>query len=438
MDIDNINSRMNNYDNSIQKTLENVNFHKMQPNQVDINPVVIFRDIFQDCKYPTEMSIPIKMGLPESFVNEIKELFDFKSIWKSFELDYEVKKMPRMASELLVNDTFMIKILFADAFSNSTNSTYQNFIEKQRRNNPSSILKAKKRSGEIIELVGYISSVTIYFNPNIDLNAHKKFLIWLESYYQNEDVHTGYDLGRSSISMLVKEGNDTYFRDFSVKNDSNLDNAEIVYGEGFLDFNSELLDRLEKEKKGLVLFHGAPGTGKTYYIRNLLKDLASKNKRVIYIPPSLVEYMMEPSMLNFIINDITENEEDTILLIEDAEPLLESRKHGQGRTTGITNLLNSTDGILNDILGLIVIATFNTDIHNIDEALLRPGRLLARKEFKNIPAKNLEKAAELFAVDSSKIEKNKDYSIAELTSLSTDKQIINHEIEEERKIGFSR
>jgi hypothetical protein len=41
-----------------------------------------------------------------------------------------------------------------------------------------------------------------------------------------------------------------------------------------------------------------------------------------------------------------------------------------------------TDGLLNDMLNLQIICTFNVGLKKIDSALLRPGRLIARKEFK--------------------------------------------------------
>jgi ATP-dependent 26S proteasome regulatory subunit len=44
-----------------------------------------------------------------------------------------------------------------------------------------------------------------------------------------------------------------------------------------------------------------------------------------------------------------------------------------------------TDGLLNDMLNLQIICTFNVKVSKLDKALLRPGRLLARKEFKALP-----------------------------------------------------
>ena len=41
-----------------------------------------------------------------------------------------------------------------------------------------------------------------------------------------------------------------------------LDNLDIHYGKGFDKFNSELLQRLNTDTKGMTLFHGLAGTGK--------------------------------------------------------------------------------------------------------------------------------------------------------------------------------
>ena len=48
----------------------------------------------------------------------------------------------------------------------------------------------------------------------------------------------------------------------------------------------------------------------------------------------------------------------------------------------MTNLLNLSDGLLNNMLNLQIICTFKVDLKKLDSAFLRPGRLIARKEFK--------------------------------------------------------
>ncbi|MEI7813154.1 MAG: AAA family ATPase, partial [Ignavibacteria bacterium] len=128
----------------------------------------------------------------------------------------------------------------------------------------------------------------------------------------------------------------------------------------------------QKDKGGLILFHGMPGTGKSTYIRYLIRSI---NKKVIFMPPGLAGNLDAPNLASFLIKSA-----NTVFVIEDAEELLASRD--AHKNSSISMLLNLTDGLLGETLGIQVIATFNTDLQNVDKALLRKGRLLALYEFK--------------------------------------------------------
>ncbi len=168
------------------------------------------------------------------------------------------------------------------------------------------------------------------------------------------------------------------------KDNFEIKDLDVQYGYGFAKFHHSLMARFKNESQGLVLFHGLPGTGKTYYIRHLLREMALSNKIVIYMPPNMVDHLVEPGFMTFLSQTVAEYSNDgkfCVLLIEDAEPLLASRS-SDTRIQGVTNLLNMTDGLLNDMLKLQIICTFNVELKHLDAALLRPGRLIARKEFK--------------------------------------------------------
>jgi hypothetical protein len=238
------------------------------------------------------------------------------------------------------------------------------------------------------------------------------------------------------IGMICQEDGDYYMKDFYIKKDYTLKNADLHYGEGFGNFHEKLMERFKEDSKGLVLFHGNPGTGKTYYIRSLMKELIRLEKYIIYLPPSMVENMVDPNMMNFlssVVMDKAEEGKSCVLLLEDAEPLLSSRKT-ENRSPGITNLLNVTDGILNDMLNIQVIATFNTDLANIDEALLRPERLIARKQFKRLKKEDAQKLIDLLKIEKTATE---NMTLAEIYSLSHHREILIHEYNDDsRRIGF--
>lgn len=128
----------------------------------------------------------------------------------------------------------------------------------------------------------------------------------------------------------------------------------------------------QKNKSGLILLHGMPGTGKSTYIRYLIHQL---NKKVIFMPPNFAKSLEVPEVTRLLIENA-----NTVFVIEDAEDLLVSRD--QFKNSSISMLLNLTDGLLGESLGIQIIATFNTHISNIDKALLRKGRLIGLYEFK--------------------------------------------------------
>lgn len=110
----------------------------------------------------------------------------------------------------------------------------------------------------------------------------------------------------------------------------------------------------------------------TTYIRYLTSKL---KKNIIFIPPDMVDSITDPALIPFLMKN-----NDSVLIIEDAEPALEKRISG-GRSSAVSNVLNLTDGLLSDCLNISIVATFNTEAKSIDEALLRKGRLLMNYKF---------------------------------------------------------
>jgi hypothetical protein len=160
-------------------------------------------------------------------------------------------------------------------------------------------------------------------------------------------------------------------------------NLEENYNDGFADVSKEIVAGLNsKNKTNLVILSGPPGTGKTSFLRYLTSKI---KKNIIFISPDLVGQITDPMFIPFLIKN-----NDTVLIIEDAEPALQARD-GSGRTGAVSNVLNLTDGLLSDCLNISIIATFNTGGKDIDQALLRKGRLLKNYKFEKL-AVNKSKA----------------------------------------------
>jgi len=168
----------------------------------------------------------------------------------------------------------------------------------------------------------------------------------------------------NNISLIVqtRHGYDTQTFDLPKQK---LD-LEHNYGSSFTPIHDKILSTLNQKKgKGLVLLHGEPGTGKTHYLKYLASKI--KDKKVMFVPPYLVDFITSPEMTPFLIEN-----SDSILFIEDAERVITDRD--TNGANGVSNILNLTDGILGDILNIQIVATFNMDRKKIDTALLRKGR----------------------------------------------------------------
>lgn len=147
----------------------------------------------------------------------------------------------------------------------------------------------------------------------------------------------------------------------------------IHYNEDFFAIHKTMVKQLnKKDTNGLYLFHGQPGTGKSTYIKFLIHQL---KKKVIFISPKMAGELDNLSMTPFLLEN-----RNSVLVIEDAEQLITARE--EVRNSNLAMLLNLTNGLLGESLGIQIIATFNTDVKNINKALLRKGRLSIIYEFK--------------------------------------------------------
>lgn len=175
---------------------------------------------------------------------------------------------------------------------------------------------------------------------------------------------------RTKEISLIVGGNRLYTKEINIKKPNV--NIDLHYNDDFKEVHKTVLKTLKKSStKGLYLFHGTPGTGKSTYIKHLILQL---NKKVIFLSPKIAANLDNMSFTEFLIDN-----PNIVLVIEDAEDLIVSRDSNQN--SQLSFLLNLTDGLIADSLGIQIIATFNTDLKNIDKALLRKGRLTAIYEF---------------------------------------------------------
>lgn len=215
---------------------------------------------------------------------------------------------------------------------------------------------------------------------------------------------------------IIAHDHSFYLEDFVIKVSGDLDYD--LYNEGFEDINNEIVRSIKDDDNGLYILHGEAGTGKTTYIRHIIKQLKG-TKKFIYVPSNLVDDLTSPKFISFILGN-----RNCVFVIEDCENLVVTRNNM--RTSAVADMLNMTDGILADALKIKFICTFNTNEKNIDEALLRPGRCRMKYDFGKLKKERAVKAAEKLGL---KIP-DKDISLAELFAGG------NRFAEEKKKIGF--
>lgn len=199
--------------------------------------------------------------------------------------------------------------------------------------------------------------------------------------------------------------------------------VEKMYNDDFIPIYDNIIDKLNTTNKGIVLFHGAAGTGKTNLIKHMTTEVS--NKKFVYITQGLLPMLDDPSFITGLIEN-----KGSILVIEDCENYLKDR--ADGGNSVVSSLLNLSDGFLSDVLGLQIIATFNADIKQVDKALLRKGRLIAEYAF---GALEIDKAQAIADEHNLDLTIDKPMTIAEIFNYndgSTRSQ------KERRAIGFGK
>jgi hypothetical protein len=244
-----------------------------------------------------------------------------------------------------------------------------------------------------------VPSITKLFNNHIVERKSKVYI--LTSMY-----------GELTFSALPMDPHDT--------------DLALNYGDEFPEFHTKLTNSLNEDKSGLYLFYGAPGTGKSSYIKYLLSG--NLNRKIAYIPVGLIDKLVSPDMLPLLMEN-----KDIILLIEDAEKALLSREESENSSL-VSTILNLTDGFIGQALNISVIATFNTAKDRIDSALLRKGRLKLSHEFRKLTVDESKKLAKHIGKDAASIDD--EMSLADIYHI--EKTTGYEEPSEKRVFGFGK
>lgn len=184
---------------------------------------------------------------------------------------------------------------------------------------------------------------------------------------------------------------------------------EVHYGKGSASWHQDFVEKLRAKDRGLSLFEGTPGTGKTFYIRHLMGVL-KESHRFYFIQAAGLGILSRAEFIGFWAEQRRLfDDSQFVVILEDSDAALMTRGSDNRELVGA--ILNLTDGLLADFLRLHMICTINCTVNDIDPALLRPGRLLCHRLFGRL---NYAEALRLAESLGRKLPMAGDYSLAEI------------------------
>lgn len=207
---------------------------------------------------------------------------------------------------------------------------------------------------------------------NDDKEALGKFIETIRQFYVAPEEE------KNNLFLVAQDMSGFKLNKWHIKEVKDFD-FNLQYNDDFPVANATIKDFIEEDgKSGLLILWGEKGTGKTTYIRHLISSYP--NKKFVFIPSNLITMLGDPSFGNFLLSL-----QNSIIILEDCEAVIRSRKSNSS-ASAVSLLLNMGDGLMSDDLGIKFICTFNEEVTNIDEALMRKGRLACMYEFKKLTA----------------------------------------------------
>ncbi|MCB0852900.1 MAG: AAA family ATPase [Bacteroidetes bacterium] len=232
-------------------------------------------------------------------------------------------------------------------------------------------------------------------------------------------LRTKFGLERKPVFRVLSKNKNGFFTK-EVRTEGYQSDIQQMYNDDFVEVNELVEASMNSKKAGLILLHGLPGTGKTFYIKHLIAKF--EDKKFIFIQNEFVNELLHHDFVSFLLKH-----QDAILIIEDAEKVLVSREH-LNENSVVSTVLQLTDGLFSDYLNIKIICTFNTGLNKIDKALLRKGRTIAYYEFKALKPKKVNELLQSLGHEPS----NKEMTLADIFNYKSK----TFEEGEKKRIGF--
>jgi len=261
----------------------------------------------------------------------------------------------------------------------------------------------------------YVSIVTIYYPTSLANDSGITDLIDTLRKIQSESCKYEF-----KVSTIVSDQS-LYFADFDlIIPDTNI---EINYGKSFTTVHESIVKKLTTEQSGIYIFEGPPGTGKTTYIKNLIKYV---KRDFIFIQNSIIEQLDSPQLIKLLIQ-----KPNAVLIFEDAEKAVLRR--ATDNQSFVSTILSLSDGFLGSVLNVSIIITYNAEVKDVDQAIFRKGRLKYTHRFDKLSIEDAQRK-----IDHDKIEGinvTQPMSLAEIYGAHDDNGYDNSNV---KQIGFAK
>jgi hypothetical protein len=207
------------------------------------------------------------------------------------------------------------------------------------------------------------------------------------------------------------------------------DLMRLYYGQDIDEWIQDFEQRTRNKIGGITILEGAPGTGKTTLVSQLVVRLAASH--VFYVlPVGNDAALTSAELVPFWVGQNEQHPDKVkVIVMEDAERVLLRRD--ADNQNSISALLNIADGLMGRMLRLHLVCSLNGKLEEIDPAILRPGRLLNHRRFGLLSKENATAIAQARGVSFEPACGREGFTLAEVLNPSVVKRP-----SQEVRIGF--